>query len=71
MLQQNGPEEGGSLLLLKRLQTKLFRRISWSSGEEEFVEIKEEEEEGEGREGERVIRKKVDFVWGKGVDEII
>ena len=69
MLQQSGPEEAGNLLLLKRLQTKVFRRISWSSGEEEFMEIKEEEEEE--REGVRGIRKKVEFVWGKGVDEII
>lgn len=48
---------GGSLV---RVRTKLFRRMSFSSGEEEFEEILVD---GAG--------KQVIFVWGEGVDDII
>lgn len=48
---------GGSLV---RVRTKLFRRMSYSSGEEEFEEILV------GGAGKQVI-----FVWGEGVDDII
>lgn len=48
---------GGSVV---RVRTKLFRRVSFSSGEEEFEEILV------GGTGKQVI-----FVWGEGVDDII
>lgn len=48
---------GGSLV---RVRTKLFRRVSYNSGEVEFQEILVE---GPG--------KQVIFVWGDGVDDII
>lgn len=48
---------GGSVV---RVRTKLFRRLSFSSGEEEFEEILV------GGTGKQVI-----FVWGEGVDSII
>ena len=45
---------------LVRVKTKLFRRVSYNSGEVEFQEILVE---GPG--------KQVIFVWGDGVDDII
>lgn len=48
---------GGSLV---RVRTKLFRRMSFSSGEEEFEEILVDG-----------AAKQVIFVWGEGVDDII
>lgn len=44
---------------LTRMRTKMFRRVSWSSGEEEYEEI--------FLDG----NKQVIFVWGEGVDDII
>lgn len=48
---------GGSLV---RIRTKLFRRMSFSSGEEEFEEILVDG-----------TVKQVIFVWGDGVDDLI
>lgn len=48
---------GGSLV---RIRTKLFRRMSFSSGEEEFEEILVDG-----------TAKQVIFVWGDGVDDLI
>lgn len=45
---------------LVRMQTKVFRRMNYSSGEEEFEEILV-----------NGARKQVVFVWGEGVDDII
>lgn len=57
------PEGGGERdrgETLVKVRTKLFRQISWSSGEEDFEEIFLDEG-----------GKKVVFVWGQGVDGVI
>lgn len=45
--------------VMKRVRTKVFRCVSWSSGEEEYEEILMEGD------------KQVIFIWGNGVDDII